>query len=308
VASGRVLNGVAARLPELMGGSADLAPSNNTHLVGHGDFEKGAYENRNLHFGIREHAMGAILSGMALHGEVRPFGGTFLVFSDYMRPPIRLACLMKLPTIYVFTHDSIGLGEDGPTHQAIEQLASLRAIPHLMTIRPADANETAEAWRVALEHRDGPVALILTRQGLPILDRSIFPSTSELRRGAYVFGQEKGRLEAIIIATGSEFHVALEAWKRLSDEGLGVRLVNMPSWELFEAQAGAYKKSVLPSAVMARLAVEAGSPLGWERYVGTEGSVIGINRFGASAPGRVVMEKYGFTVDNIVASLKALMK
>lgn len=307
VASGKVLNGVATHLPELLGGSADLAPSNNTYLSQYGDFEKGSYHNRNLHFGIREHAMGATISGMALHGGVRPFGGTFLVFSDYMRPSIRLACLMKLPTIYVFTHDSIGLGEDGPTHQPIEQLASLRAIPYMTTIRPADANETVVAWRVALERRDGPVALILTRQGFPILDRSVFPSANELRRGAYVLVKEKERLQAILIATGSEVHVALEAWKRLSDKGLGIRLVNMPSWELFEAQDKAYKDSVLPPEVKARLAVEAGSPIGWERYVGMEGDVIGIDRFGVSAPCKVAMEKYGFTVDNIMAHLMALM-
>jgi len=308
VASGKILNGVAAHLPELFGGSADLAPSNNTYLSGYGDFERRGYQNRNLHFGIREHAMGATVSGMALHGGIRPFGGTFLVFSDYMRPSIRLACLMKLPTIYVFTHDSIGLGEDGPTHQPIEQLASLRGIPYMTMIRPADANETAVAWRVALEHRDGPVALILTRQSLPVLDRSIFPPADELRRGAYVLGKEKGKLEVIMIATGSEISVALEAWKRLSDQGLGARLVNMPSWELFEIQDQAYKDAVLPPSVMARLAVEAGSPMGWERYVGIGGDVIGINRFGASAPGKVTMEEYGFTPDNIMARVTALIK
>jgi transketolase len=308
VASGKALNGAASNLPEVLGGSADLAPSNNTYLTGRGDFERDNYENRNLHFGIREHAMGAMISGMALHGGVRPFGGTFLIFSDYMRPAIRLACLMKLPTIYVFTHDSIGLGEDGPTHQPIEQLASLRAIPQLTTIRPADANETAVAWRLALEQRDGPVALILTRQGLPILDRSVFPSANELRRGAYVLGLEKGRLEAILIATGSEVHVTLEAWRKLSDEGLGVRLVNMPSWELFEVQDQAYKDSVLPQEVKVRLAIEAAAPMGWERYVGTGGNVMGINGFGASAPGKVVMEQYGFTVDKIMAGTKALIK
>lgn len=307
VASGKVLNGLAPRLPELIGGSADLAPSNNTYLNGHGDFERGGYRNRNLHFGIREHAMGVTISGMALHGGTRPFGGTFLVFCDYLRPSIRLACLMKLPVIYVFTHDSIGLGEDGPTHQPIDQLASLRAIPHMTTIRPADANETAVAWRVALEHRDGPVALILTRQGLPILDRSVFPSPNELRKGGYVLGQEKGKLQAILIATGSEVSVALEAWKRLSDQGLGVRIVNMPSWELFGAQDQAYRDAVLPPETKARLAVEAGSPMGWERYVGMEGDVIAVDGFGASAPGKVVMENYGFTAENIMIRLKALI-
>jgi transketolase len=307
VASGKFLNGVASILPELVGGSADLAPSNNTYLTNCGDFERGNYQNRNVHFGIREHAMGATLSGMALHGGLRPFGGTFLVFSDYMRPSIRLACLMRLPVIYVFTHDSIGLGEDGPTHQPIEQLASLRAIPHMTTLRPADANETTVAWRVVLEHRDGPVALILTRQGLPILDRSVFPSANELRRGAYVLGQEKGRVDAILIASGSEVHVTLEAWRKLLDQGLGVRLVNMASWELFEAQDQVYKDFVLPPEVKARLCVEAGSPMGWDRYVGTEGVVIGIAGFGASAPGKVVMQEYGFTADNIIARVKALL-
>jgi transketolase len=307
VASGKVLNTVAPHLPELMGGSADLAPSNNTYLSDYGDFHRGNYQNRNLHFGIREHAMGATLSGMALHGGILPFGGTFLVFSDYMRPSIRLASLMKLPVVYVFTHDSIGLGEDGPTHQPIEHLASLRAIPSLKTIRPADANETTVAWRMALENPQGPVALILTRQGLPVLDRSVFPSAEELRRGAYVLGQEKGRAEAILIATGSEVHVALEAWRELSDQGLGVRLVNMPSWELFEAQDQAYKDTVLPPEVKARLAVEAACPMGWERYVGLEGDVMGITRFGASAPGQVAMEKYGFTAKNITVRLRALL-
>ncbi len=308
VASGKVLNAVASRLPELIGGSADLAPSNNTYLKEHGDFERESYQNRNLHFGIREHAMGATISGMALHGGVRPFGGTFLVFSDYMRPAVRLSSLMRLPAIYVFTHDSVGLGEDGPTHQSIEQLASLRAIPHLTLIRPGDANETAVAWRVALENRVGPVALILTRQGLPILDRSVFPPASDLQKGAYIIGPETGKLEAIIIATGSEVHIALEAWRKLSSDGFGLRLVNMPSWELFEAQDQGFKNAVLPPEVKVRVAVEAGSPLGWERYVGEEGRVIGINTFGASAPGKVVLENYGFTVENIIANVKALMK
>jgi transketolase len=305
VASGKVLNALAARLPEILGGSADLAPSNNTYLANYGDFEKGGYQHRNVHFGIREHAMGATMSGMALHGGIRPFGGTFLVFSDYMRPSIRLASLMKLPVTYVFTHDSIGLGEDGPTHQPIEHLASLRAIPHLTTIRPADAGETVVAWEVALEQ--GPVALILTRQGLPVLDRSVFPPARELRRGAYVLAKENRQIEALMVASGSEVHIALEAWNRLSDEGIGVRLINMPSWELFEAQDKAYRDSVFPPTIKCRLCVEAGSPMGWERYVGEAGDIIGIERFGASAPGTVALEKFGFTVDNIVMRLKGLM-
>jgi transketolase len=307
VASGKTLNGLANHVPELFGGSADLAPSNNTYLTEYGDFEKTRYQSRNVHFGIREHAMAAAMSGMALHGGIRPFGGTFLVFSDYMRPSIRLACLMKLPVIYVFTHDSIGLGEDGPTHQPIEQLASLRSIPHMTVIRPADANETAVAWRLALAHREGPVALVLTRQGLPILDRLVFPSASELSKGAYVLGQEKGALDAILIATGSEVHPALEAWRTLSEQGLGVRLVNMPSWELFEMQDRDYRETVLPPSMTTRVAVEAGSPMGWERFVGLEGRVIGIDRFGASAPGKLMMEKYGFTTDHIVTCLKSLI-
>ena len=310
VASGKVLNAVASRLPELIGGSADLAPSTNTYLTQCGDFEKGSYQHRNLRFGIREHAMGTILSGMALHGGVRPYGGTFLIFSDYLRPSIRLACFMRLPVTYTFTHDSIGLGEDGPTHQPIEHLAALRAIPQMTIIRPADANETVVAWQIALERKDdqdGPVALILTRQGLPVLDRAVFPPADELRKGAYVLAREKRELRVIVIATGSEVHVALEAWKRLMDEGvLGVRVVNMPSWELFEAQIQTYRDSVLPREVKARIAVEAGSPMGWERYVGREGEVIGVRRFGASAPEKVVMEKYGFTADNIMARIAAL--
>ena len=308
VASGKTLNGLANHVPELFGGSADLAPSNNTYLAAYDDFGKREYENRNVHFGIREHAMGATMSGMALHGGIRPFGGTFLVFSDYMRPAIRLACLMKLPVVYVFTHDSIGLGEDGPTHQPIEQLAALRSIPHMTVIRPADANETAVAWRLALEHREGPVALVLTRQGLPILDRSVLPAADELSKGAYVLGQERGELEAILIATGSEVHPALEAWRTLCEQGLGVRLVNMPSWELFEMQGREYRETVLPPSTRTRVAVEAGSPMGWERFVGLEGCVIGIDRFGASAPGKIMMEKYGFTADHIVTCLKRLIR
>jgi len=306
-ASGKVLNAVAAMLPMLIGGSADLSPSNNTHLKGFGNYGRESRE-RNLHFGVREHAMGAILNGMALSGLI-PYGGTFLVFSDYMRGAIRLAALMGQRVIYVFTHDSIGLGEDGPTHQPVEHLPALRAIPNLTVIRPADANETAWAWRVALSHRQGPVALILTRQNLPVMDRGRYAPADGLTRGAYVLADaKKGKPDLLILATGSEVSIALESYEKLTAEGLAVRLVSMPSWELFEKQPAAYKEEVLPSGVRARLAVEAASPMGWHRYVGRQGEVIGIERFGASAPGKVVMEKLGFTSENIVTRARKLLR
>ncbi len=309
VASGKVLNAIAPYLPTLMGGSADLAPSCNTYLKGYGDFSADSPGGRNFHFGVREHAMGGILNGMALHGGVIPYGSTFLVFSDYMRPSIRLAAMMELPVIYVFTHDSIGIGEDGPTHQPIEQIAALRAIPHLTVIRPADAAETVVAWRVALEHRAGPVALLLTRQGLPILDRAVLTPTDELVRGAYVLADaEGGQPDVILIATGSEVHPTLAAQKRLAEQGVKARVVNMPSWELFERQPRSYRDEVLPPEVMARLAIEAGVPQGWSRYVGTGGDVIGIERFGASAPYKVLWEKYGFTAENIAARALEMLK
>jgi len=307
-ASGRVLNALAPHVPYLLGGSADLAPSNKTYLEDCGDFAAENYGGRNFHFGIREHAMGAILNGLTLHRGLIAFAGTFLVFSDYMRPSIRMAAMMKIPVIYVFTHDSIGVGEDGPTHQPIEQLAALRAIPHLTVIRPADANETVMAWRVALENRDGPVALILSRQKLPILDRTHLAPAEELARGAYILAEAKGgKPEIILIATGSEIHLALEAASQLTKEGWAVRVVNMPSWELFAAQPRAYREQVLPPEVPLRLAIEAGVPLGWERYVGDRGEVLGIERFGASAPGSVVMEKFGFSAENVVARVKDLL-
>ncbi|HIE52879.1 MAG TPA: transketolase [Armatimonadetes bacterium] len=307
-ASGRVLNALAPHVPYLLGGSADLAPSNKTYLEDCGDFAAENYGGRNFHFGIREHAMGAILNGLTLHRGLIAFAGTFLVFSDYMRPSIRMAAMMKIPVIYVFTHDSIGVGEDGPTHQPIEQLAALRAIPHLTVIRPADANETVMAWRVALENRDGPVALILSRQKLPILDRTHLAPAEELARGAYILAEAKGgKPEIILIATGSEVHLALEAASQLTKEGWAVRVVNMPSWELFAAQPRAYREQVLPPEVPLRLAIEAGVPLGWERYVGDRGEVLGIERFGASAPGSVVMEKFGFSAENVVARVKDLL-
>lgn len=324
VASGKIMNAVAPRLPALIGGSADLDPSTHTALKGMGDFqpsgavardEQGSggggwsYAGRNLHFGVREHAMGSIMNGLAAHGGTVPFGATFLVFSDYMRPPIRLAALMGLHVIYVFTHDSIALGEDGSTHQPVEQLASLRAIPRLVVIRPGDANETAVAWRVALEAHDRPVALVLTRQDLPTLDRTRFSAADGLRRGAYVLADvPDGKPDLILIASGSEVALIVEARQKLLEKKIRARLVSMPSWELFEAQPREYRDSVLPPAIGARLAVEAGVPLGWHRYVGERGDVLGVERFGASAPGNVMLREYGFTADNVFRRGLALLE
>jgi transketolase len=306
-ASGKVLNAIASSLPTLIGGSADLAPSTDTLIKGAGDFQKGNYGGRNLHFGVREHGMGAVLNGMALSGLL-PYGATFLIFSDYARPSIRLAALMETHSIFVFTHDSIFLGEDGPTHQPIEHLAALRAIPNLCLIRPADANETAVAWRVALERQGGPVALALTRQSLPVIDREKYASAEGLARGAYVLADSPGRLpQIIVIASGSEVSVALEACERLSGEGIAARLVSMPSWDLFEKQSQAYKDEVLLPLVTVRLAIEAAVPLGWERYVGPRGTVIGMARFGASAPYKVLAEKFGFTAANVVQRVHELL-
>jgi transketolase len=308
-ASGEVLNAVAPLLPTLIGGSADLAPSNNTLLKGSGDFSAKDHSGRNMHFGVREHAMGAVLNGMTVHGGLIPYGATFLVFSDYMRPSIRLAALMNLPVIYVFTHDSVGLGEDGPTHQPVEHLAALRAIPNLTVIRPADAAETAWAWHVAIENSGGPVALILTRQKVPNLDRGPFASAEDLRLGAYVVSESpEERIDLILIATGSEVHVAVEAQKRLHAEGIGARVVSMPSWELFDRQPEDYRESVLPKGVPVRLAVEAASTMGWHRYVGPAGDVVGIDRFGASAPGPVVLKEFGFTAEQVAARAGDLLK
>jgi len=303
-ASGKVLNAIAPKLPTLIGGSADLTPSNNTELKAYPWLQTGKFGGRNVHFGVREHAMGGILNGLALHGGVIPYAGTFLVFSDYMRPTIRLAALMELPVIYVFTHDSVALGEDGPTHQPIEHLPSLRAIPNLLVLRPADATETVEAWRVALEHHEGPVALLLTRQKLSVLDRSTLPPAESLRRGAYVLADSAGRPDIILIASGSEVEVALDARGRLAEQGIKARVVSMPSWELFERQSPEYRAEVLPPEVTARLAVEAAVPLGWERYVGLQGDVVGLNRFGASAPYQVLFEQFGFSGENV--ALRAL--
>ncbi|TDI25549.1 MAG: transketolase [Acidobacteria bacterium] len=309
-ASGKALNALATRLPELMGGSADLAGSNKTDIDGEADFNKGAYDARNIRFGIREHAMGAILNGMVLHRGFIPYGGTFLIFSDYMRPSIRLAALMGQRVIYVYTHDSIGLGEDGPTHQPIEHLASLRAMPGLLVIRPADANETSEAWRVAVQRSDAPTALVLTRQKLPVLSSIVadVAAAGELARGAYVLADSPSSLpEIILLASGSEVHVALQAWQRLTADGVGARLVSMPSWELFEEQDGSYRDAVLPPSVEKRLAIEAGSSFGWSRYVGLSGDVIGIDRFGASSPGSTNMEEFGFTPGNVERRARALL-
>ena len=309
VASGKVLNALVGRLPTLVGGSADLAPSTSTYLRGHGDLQFDQYGGHNMHFGVREHAMGGIVNGMALHGGVIPYAATFLIFSDYMRPPIRLAALTGIHVVFVFTHDSIGLGEDGPTHQPVEQLAALRAIPRLTVIRPADANETAEAWRVAIQAK-GPVALALTRQNLPVFDRTALAPASGLARGAYVLADapEGRRPEIILIASGSEVALALTAREELSRHGIAARVVSMPSRELFDEQPQSYKDEVLPPHVTARLAVEAAAPHGWWRYVGSAGDVLGLERFGASAPGPTLLEKLGFTVENVVARAQALLR
>ena len=304
-ASGKVMNAFAPRVPNFLGGAADLASSTDTNLKDMGDFERGNYGGRNFHFGVREHGMGATVNGMVVHGGLRPFASTFFIFSDYMRPPIRLAALMEIHPIYVWTHDSIGLGEDGPTHQPIEQLASLRAMPNMTIMRPADANETVICWRLAMEHESGPVGLALTRQKLPVLDAQM---TRGAERGGYVlFKEQAAAPQLIIIATGSEVHVSLEAAKTLQQRGVAARLVSLPCWEVFDAQPQGYRDDVLPPAVTARLAVEAGSPFGWEHYVGDHGEMIGIDHFGASAPAEVLFKEFGFTVDNIVARAQRLL-
>ncbi len=303
-AFGQALNAVAARLPTLMGGSADLTPSNNTLMRGARDFQADAPEGRYLRFGVREHAMGGVLSGLALHGGVRPYGGTFLVFADYMRPAIRLAALMQLPVIYIFTHDSIAVGEDGPTHQPVEQLASLRAIPGLTVIRPADATETVAAWRLALQKTDGPVALLLSRQNLPVIDRRTGPAAEMLRYGAYTLAEPADTPAVILIASGSEVSVALQARELLSERGVAASVVSMPSWELFEQAPRDYRDSVLPPEARVRVAIEAGVPMGWERYAAAG---VFMTSFGASAPGATVMEKFGFTAERLAATAMALL-
>jgi transketolase len=305
-ASGKVLNAIAPKLPTLIGGSADLAPSNKTYLNESHEFQKDAYDGRNIRFGVREHAMGGIMSGMFLHHGLRPYGGTFLVFSDYLRPSLRVAAIMKIPLIYVFTHDSIAVGEDGPTHQPVEHLAALRAIPGLTVIRPADATETAQAWRRALKTTTGPVALILSRQKLPILNSGA--GENGLEKGAYILEDCEGKPDIILIGTGSEVHIVLEAKSLLNEKGIAVRVVSMPSWELFEKTSQKYKDRVLLPDVPVRLAVETGSQMGWCRYVGSGGDVVGIDGFGASAPGNIMMEKYGFSAYHVVEKAQALLK
>ena len=285
-----------------------MSGSNKTTLKQFDIYSAEDYSGRNVWYGVREHAMGGIMNGLALHGGVRPYGGTFLVFSDYLRPSIRLAALMDQPVVYVFTHDSIGVGEDGPTHQPVEHLAALRAIPNLTVLRPGDAVETAEAWRYVLSQTHGPAVLALSRQGLPVLEGTVKHARDGVRRGAYIVEEAaNGDPAAIVIATGSELHLAVQAQQRLAEDGIHVRVVSMPSWELFEQQDEAYRNDVLPPAVTKRLAVEAGSSMGWERYVGAEGDVLGIDRFGESAPGNKVMEAFGFTVENVVARLRELL-
>ena len=323
VASGKIMNELAKKVAALIGGSADLDPSTYTALKGQGDFETSnatpgdrqgsdsggwSYAGRNLHFGVREHAMGSIVNGLAAHGGLVPYASTFLVFADYMRPPIRLAAVMSLHTIYVFTHDSIALGEDGTTHQPVEQLASLRAIPGLIVIRPADANETAAAWRVAMNSLDAPVALVLTRQSVPTLDRTDLADATGLSQGAYILADAPdGNPDLILIASGSEVALILEAREQLLAKGIQVRAVSMPSWELFESQSAQYRAQVLPPSVTARLAVEAGVSQGWHRYVGPAGDILAIDRFGASAPGETMMREFGFTAANVCARASALI-
>jgi transketolase len=307
-ASGKVLNSIAASIPELIGGAADLSPSTDTMMKEFSSFAANDPGGRNFHFGIREHAMGCALNGMALTRGIIPFGATFLIFSDYMRPPIRLAAIMKIRTIFVYTHDSIGLGEDGTTHQPVEQLVSLRSIPNVTVIRPADANETVQAWRSALMHRGGPVVLVLTRQGLPIIDREKNAAATGLAQGAYILSESAKPPQLILLATGSEVDLILKAQARLTGEGIAARVVSMPSWELFEAQDDDYKEKVLPKAIKKRLAVEMASPMGWHKYVTDEGDVLGMIRFGESAPAEDLYKEFGFTVEHVVSRAKALIK
>ena len=307
--SGKVLNALAKNIPWMIGGSADLAHSNKTNLTfaGAGDFFAGEYSGRNLHFGVREHAMGAAVNGMSV-SRLRAYSATFFNFSDYMRPPMRLAALMETPSIFIFTHDSIGLGEDGPTHQPIEQLASLRAMPNMLVMRPGDANEVVEAYRVIMGLRHQPVSLVLTRQALPTYDRTRYAPASGVAKGAYVFADaEGGKPEVILMGTGSELHLCVEAYEQLTSEGIKARVVSMPCWELFEAQDAAYRESVLPASVTARVSVEMAATFGWERYVGAKGEMIGMHRFGASAPLKDVLKKFGFLTENVVAAAKKVL-
>jgi transketolase len=307
-ASGKVLDILKRNLPYMMGGSADLASSNETPKKEELSFQPGLYQHSNIWFGVREHAMGAILNGMASHSGMRVYGGTFLTFSDYMRGAIRLAALSETPVTYIFTHDSIGLGEDGPTHQPVEHITALRTIPNLIVIRPGDANETVEAWRIAIQRRRGPVALILSRQKMPTLDRNKFAPAKNLGKGAYILRDSDGTPDIILIATGSELHLVIEAQELLMKEGIKVRVVSMPSFELFEKQSNAYKETVFPPSVQTRLAVEAGVTLGWYKYVTAQGDVIGVDRFGESGPGDDVMNDFGFTTENVYQRAMALLE
>ena len=306
-ASGKTLNSIAQYLPQLIGGSADLSPSTDTHLEAYQSFSPKHRDGRNFHFGIREHAMGAVLNGMALSNYLIPYGATFLIFSDYMRPPLRLAAIMKIRQIMVFTHDSIALGEDGTTHQPVEQLIGLRSVPNMTVIRPADANETAQAWRVAIQHTDGPVALALTRQGIPIIDQKKYAEAKNLEKGAYILSDSEGEPDLILIASGSEVQLILAAQEELNKSKINARVVSMPCWNLFDQQSDAYREKVFPKHIRKRLAVEAGSSLGWMKYTTDDGDVIGIDKFGESAPGEEVMKEYGFTVENVLKRAHALL-
>jgi len=309
VPSGHVINALAQHVPELIGGSADLTPSNKTWIDESTALQADNPEGRNIHFGVREHVMATIVNGMAAHGGIKPYGATFLIFSDYMRPAIRMSALSRHNSLWIFTHDSIGLGEDGPTHQPVEQLASLRAIPNLVVIRPCDANEVVEGWKFGMKRTEGPIAFAFTRQKVPILNRDEYAKAEGLQKGAYVLadlGDEDPQL--LLMASGSEVHLIVEAGKKLAEEGISVRLVSFPSWELFQQQAEEYRKSVLPPNITARLAVEAGVPQGWERWVGENGDIIGVEKFGSSAPYKVIFEKYGFTVRNVINRAKALVE
>jgi transketolase len=302
-ASGKTLDALMPKLPLVLGGSADLTPSNNTKFAGVEDFQKNRRDGRYVRYGVREHAMAAIMNGIVTSDLLRAYGGTFLVFSDYMRPAIRMAAMSKHKTIFVFTHDSIGIGEDGPTHQPVEHFAALRAIPNLIVIRPADANETAQAWKFALEYHDGPVALLLTRQGLPVLDQAKYAPAANLSKGAYILACAD-RPSVLLLATGSEVQLALKAQEQLSAEGISAQVVSMPSWELFRKQDKAYRDSVVPAGVKARVAIEAGVAQGWNEWLGDNGVFIGMSSFGASAPGKVCFEKFGITVEKIIQGVR----
>jgi transketolase len=306
-ASGKMLNAIADKLPWLIGGSADLAPSTDTLLEKYDSFSGNNHSGRNFHFGVREHAMGAVLNGIALTKGFIPYGATFLIFSDYMKPPVRLSAIMEIKPIFIYTHDSIGLGEDGTTHQPVEQLLSLRAIPNMTVIRPADANETVQAWRVALQHEGGPVALVLTRQNIPVIDQDKYAKATNLEKGAYILSDAQDP-SLLLIATGSEVQLALKAQELLKVENIAARVISMPSWELFNKQDQSYKDAVLPPALRKRVAIEAATPLGWQQYVTEEGAVIGVEKFGTSAPAEDVFKAYGFTAENIVAEAKKLLK